>query len=270
MQKIRSAGYRLNQFILITSLFVCAALLLFRAPSAADKDTLYQVSAISALMKGDYYGHADLKSLRERGDIGIGTFDHIDGELIELDSRFYRVKSDGHVNIMDDSARTPFAMVTFFSPDKTVTVSAPLDLAGLVEYIDLQIPTKNIVYAIKITGRFGYVKARSVPRQDEPYPELSAVIKEQSLFEMRDIDGTIVAFRIPEYAKGINATGYHMHFLSSDKKSGGHLLECRMLSGRIEIDYTDQIDVSLPKDAAFFGLDLSQSGPAPAVKAASE
>lgn len=270
MIKERFSALRLNQIILLGSIVVCAALFIGNMFSGPQKDTLYQVSTLSALMKGDYGAHSDLRSLRQKGDFGIGTFDHIDGELIELDGRFFQVRSDGVVNSMTDSDKTPFSMVTYFSPDKTIMLNAPLKLEELTRLIDYQIPTKNIVYAIRITGRFRKVKTRSVPRQEEPYRALADVIKDQSVFDLKDVNGTIIAFRMPEFSQGINVPGYHMHFLSVDRKSGGHLLDCEIISGRVEIDNTNQIEVYLPKDPAFYAMDLSQGPAASASKPATE
>ena len=258
MRKIRPAGHRLSQFILLLLIFLCAALFVWHVSSGEGKETIYQVSVITALMKGDYDGSMNLRTLREHGDFGIGTFDHLDGEMVELDSKFYQVKSDGRVYIAGDSVMTPFSMVTFFFPDKTILLNKPMDFEGLVKFIDMNIPTKNIPYAIKVDGNFNYVKTRSVPRQEKPYSELAAVVKDQAIFGLHDIKGTLVAFRVPEYAKGINAAGYHMHFLSADRKSGGHVLQCNIISGKIEIDHTDQFHVTLPDKRGFYGLDLSQ------------
>lgn len=35
-----------------------------------------------------------------------------------------------------------------------------------------------------------------------------------------------MGFRSPSFMQGISVAGDHMHFISADKKHGGHLLEC--------------------------------------------
>ena len=77
----------------------------------------------------------------------------------------------------------------------------------LVRYLDQIITSRNLPAAVKIEGLFSYVKMRSVPRQIKPYSRLSEVVKNQSVFEYRNIRGTIVGFRMPDYFKGVNAPG---------------------------------------------------------------
>ncbi|MCX5706282.1 MAG: acetolactate decarboxylase [Candidatus Omnitrophica bacterium] len=191
--KISKVFFKLS--LLAVLIYGLSLLLTFRAP---DREIIYQVSIFSALMKGDYEGEIKLKNLKKQGDLGIGTFNALDGEMIELDSKFYQVKSDGKVYLAGDSAKTPFAAVTFFDVDRRVFLNQTLDFEGLTKFIDSFIPNKNILYAIKIEGKFEYVKARSVRRQEKPYLPLLEVVKAQSTFEFTNIDGTIVGFRLPK------------------------------------------------------------------------
>jgi alpha-acetolactate decarboxylase len=59
---------------------------------------------------------------------------------------------------------------------------------------------------------FSYIEARSVPAQKEPYPLLSEVTEEQTVFEYKDVTGTLVGYWCPEYLSGINLAGYPLHF----------------------------------------------------------
>lgn len=119
-------------------------------------------------------------------------------------------------------------------------------------------PTKNIFYAIKIDGVFGYIKTRSVPRQDKPYPPLVEVVKNQPIFEFHNAEGTIAGFRCPDYVKGVNVPGYHLHFITDDKKAGGRLLECQMQNVRVGIDYTSEFFMTLPGHSEFYKVDLTK------------
>jgi acetolactate decarboxylase len=58
--------------------------------------------------------------------------------------------------------------------------------------------------------------------------------------------------------KGINVPGYHFHFITEDKKAGGHLLECQTEDIRIGIDYTSNSYLSLPEDDEFYNAELSK------------
>lgn len=85
-----------------------------------DEESVFQTSTINALVEGIYEGDTTVKELKKHGDFGIGTFDDLDGEMIELDSKFYQIKSDGHAYPVKASMKTPFAIVTFWQPDVTV------------------------------------------------------------------------------------------------------------------------------------------------------
>jgi acetolactate decarboxylase len=224
----------------------------------ADKDVLFQTSTINALLEGVYDGDTTYKELKKHGDLGIGTFNALDGEMIGLDSNFYQIRSDGIAYPVEDSMKTPFAVVTFFEPDKTFLLDKSLDYNQLEEYLDNLIPTKNIFYAIKIEGVFSYIKSRSVPRQKKPYPPLADAVKDQTVFEFYNVRGTIVGFRLPEYMKGINVPGYHLHFITEDRKTGGHLLDCRIQNAKAEIDYAAEFYMVLPENDEFYKADLSK------------
>ena len=243
--------------LLIAVLLTAGTIMLVQ--QSRNGDVLYQVSILDGLMQGDYDGSVTLDDIRKHGDFGIGTFDRLDGEAIELDGAFYQVKVDGKVNRMDGGIKSPFAMATFFNADAGFPVSRKTDYLSLQEYIDSRLPAKNIPYAVRIDGKFDYIKVRSVPAQDKPYPIFSEAAKHQSVFEFRGIEGTLIGFRMPDYMKGVNISGYHMHFLSRDKTKGGHLLECSIASGRAEIDNIKRFIMDLPQSQRFYDLDLSLS-----------
>ena len=49
-----------------------------------DPDRITQVSVINALMLGEYDGLMPIPELLRQGDFGLGTLDHLDGELTIL------------------------------------------------------------------------------------------------------------------------------------------------------------------------------------------
>lgn len=234
------------------------------------RDILFQVSTIDALLEGVYDGDITCRELKSHGDFGIGTFNGLDGEMIGLDGNFYQVRADGVAYVADDSAKVPFAAVTFFDSDKTVSLNKDMihdtvhdtdrdiDYKHLEQYLDTLLPTKNIFYAIKITGNYNYIKTRSVPRQNRPYPPLVEAVKHQPTFEFHNVKGTIAGFRCPEYVEGINVPSYHLHFITEDRKAGGHLLECQIQNAWIEIDYTSGFYMALPEGGEFYQADLTK------------
>jgi acetolactate decarboxylase len=248
----------LPAIVLITVMLLVAAGGCAGSP-AVDRDTLFQVSTINALMAGSYDGVMSLGSLGKYGDFGLGTFARLDGEMVGLDGKFYQVRTDGKAYLMSGSVLTPFACVTYFATDRTLDLAEGLDYTHLTAFLDSRLPTVNIFYAIKIEGTFSYVKTRSVPPQEKPYPPLAEVTKNQSVFEFNDVKGTVVGFRCPPYVTGVNVAGYHLHFLTADKSAGGHVLELTVGEAKASIDDTPEFLMRLPGPGSdFYQLDLSQ------------
>ncbi|MBW2673101.1 MAG: acetolactate decarboxylase [Deltaproteobacteria bacterium] len=236
----------------------CFLLLLFSVQAPAQ-DTVMQVSTIDALVAGVYDGMMPCSKLLQYGDFGIGTFDRLEGEMVVLDGTVYQVKTDGKVYTPDGTMTTPFASVCQFGADDTVTLKKGMDFKEMEKMIDTAISNKNLFYAIKITGTFSYMKTRSVPAQDKPYPPLAEITKHQSIFEKNNISGTIVGFRCPAYVKGINVPGYHLHFISDDRTWGGHILNLETGAGTCTIDRCNEFFMVLPTEGeAFQKVDLSK------------
>jgi acetolactate decarboxylase len=211
----------------------------------ADKrqgDIVFQNSLINALMEGLYDDDITIDQLRQYGTLGLGTFNRLDGEMVAIDSEFYRIKATkGLAYPVSGSEKT--------LPNK-------VDLEQLQAYLDRLLPSKNIIYAFRIEGNFGSIETRSVPPQKRPYPRLVEVAKNQPVFEFKNINGYLVGFWFPAYMKDINVPGYHFHFLSKDKKRGGHLLGCQILTAKIDIDQLYGFKIILPKGKEFLEMNL--------------
>ncbi len=251
--------------LLVALLVISSALTLGCQSSTAEKttDDLFQYSTLDTLMAGVYDGEMTFGELKQHGDFGLGTFNTLDGEMVELDHKVFQVKSDGVAYPVTDNQKLPFAVVKYFSTDQTVEVAAGLDCGRMESFLDSRLPSLNVPYAIKISGVFTQLKTRSVPSQTEPYPPLAEVVKTQSTFDFQDVEGTMVGFRLPSYMAGVNAAGYHLHFLTADRKAGGHVLGCQVQKVTAEIDVTSDWSMILPNDPAFYQVDLSTQAPAP-------
>jgi acetolactate decarboxylase len=62
-----------------------------------EPHVLFQASTIGALLDGAYEGDVSFGQLAEHGDLGLGTLNALDGEMIALDGRFYRADVDGGI-----------------------------------------------------------------------------------------------------------------------------------------------------------------------------
>jgi len=231
--------------------------------------TLYQVSTATALVEGIYKGAVQVATLREHGNMGLGTFEGLDGEMVVVDAHFFQVRSDGSVREAPDNVLIPFAAVTAFSPDKSVTLENCPDLSFLTSRFDTLRQTDNFFYALRVDGTFEYIHARAMRRTKEGLPLLQAAAV-QPEFEFNNVAGTLVGFWTPEYAKALNVPGYHLHFISEDRTRGGHLLQCRGRNLRLQIQREGDYHVVLPETDDFLKADLRRDPSAALAKAEGE
>jgi acetolactate decarboxylase len=219
-----------------------------------DAHVLFQASTIAALLEGAYDGDVTFEELAEHGDLGLGTVNALDGEMIALDGRFYRADVDGVIHEVAPSERTPFAALTWFESSLERELDGPLSYTELLAKLDQVAADPEATCALRIEGDFEYVRARSVPRQFPPYRPLAEVVGEQQVFELREVEGTLVGFRFPDYADGVEVGGYHLHFIDSDRSRGGHVLECRPREATAQFDLAGELHVELPP-----GIELDDS-----------
>ncbi|GAB7015609.1 acetolactate decarboxylase [Methanogenium cariaci] len=222
------------------------------------RDTLYQVSTINALLQSVYDGIVPIGEVRKHGDTAIGTTDGLDGELIGVDGAYYVIRTDGVAYPLADTATTPFVSATFFDSDITIPADTIANISRFEDQLEAGLPSANVVYAIRIDGTFDYVETRSVPKQSRPYPKLAEAVKEQTEFEFHNTTGTIVGFWSPEFVSGLNVPGYHIHFITDDRRAGGHVLDFSMTGGEIEVDITPDLYIVLPTEGDFYQVNLTE------------
>ncbi|MCQ8893491.1 MAG: acetolactate decarboxylase [Methanolinea sp.] len=217
----------------------------FPGGERADPDILFQVSTIGTLMEGGFGGVTPFGEITKHGDFGIGTFDHLDGEMVALDGKYFQVTSDGAVRAVRDEMTAPFATVTFFETDMTISLARADNFTDFCRQAEVFLPSKDQIYAVKIRGEFPSVRARSVPPQEEPYPRLVDAVRNQSVFVFEKTRGTVVGFWFPGAFEGLNVPGFHLHYITDDRKAGGHVLDFSLENATIEIDITPRFLVTL-------------------------
>jgi acetolactate decarboxylase len=213
---------------------------------SVDRETVYQIAAFNTFSTGKYAGFMNYSMIQQRGDFGIGTFDGLNGEMLGYDGVFYQIPSDGVPRVVDSAQTSPHATVTYFDPDLTFGVSG-LNYTGLKSYLDSQLASsKDTIYAIKVTGNFSNIQARSPAKQSEPYPNLTDALKTQSVFNFTNIEATAVGYLFPSSMNGVDPAGYHLHIITNDKTAGGHLLECQIENASIQIEIIKNYKLILP------------------------
>lgn len=224
---------------------------------------MYQVSTLQALAMGYTRSVTTVGELRMHGNIGLGTFENVDGEMILVDGKCYRAMETGLVEEADDAMGVPFSSVVTMAETRSFSIGAMSNIEALKEYLTVKIEEGfglNSMHVIRIDGFFSKVDARS----EAPYRSQHITLKEmlavtQRAFVFEEIKGTMVCVYYPDYMDGINAAGWHLHFISNDRIKGGHVFDLEMQSGDASLMKIDSIEIQMPCDPAFDTYSLKES-----------
>lgn len=222
-----------------------------------EHHTLFQVSTSGALVEGVYAGCMRVKDILRHGDFGLGTFDGLDGEGILHEGVCWRAGADGSVEVAPDDALAPFWTVTHFVSDTTLTLDGVTGWESLCARLDAARTSDNVFAAVRLSGTFDALHWR-VARKSAGGADLVSATSSQAEFRAEAVDGVIVGFWTPTYARTLNVPGWHLHLLSTDRKHAGHVLDVRAARLKAEVHVLEQLHVALPETAEFMRADLSK------------
>ena len=216
---------------------------------------IYQISTLQALALGYTRPVVTVKELLEHGDIGLGTFEDVNGEMIVVDGQCFRATEDGTVWEAEPDMGVPFASVAKADFSPCFEVRDIPDIEKMKELLTLKIEEDfglNSMHIVRIDGAFNRVCARSESAYRSQHVDLKDILSQtQRDFMFEDISGTMVCIYYPDYMDGINAPGWHLHFLSEDRLKGGHVFDLEMESGTIYLAKINNIEIQLPSEPAF-------------------
>lgn len=229
---------------------LAAVFVLIVAAAPAQAAEVYQISTISSLLAGGYDGTVTVGELLRHGNLGLGTYNGVDGEMVVLAGRAYRCSVDAVAHPVKAATRTPFAVVTDFHPQTTVAVPAGQSLTRLQATLDALPASESRIVAVRIVGHFQGMQVRSEPKQSPPYRPLADVIKtQQVVHDLGAVDGTLVGFRFPVAASSVNVAGWHFHFITADGTRCGHVLGLTTGVGRAALQEIADLRVRFPAQA---------------------
>ncbi|QWL83361.1 Alpha-acetolactate decarboxylase [Streptococcus sp. ZB199] len=198
---------------------------------------LFQYNTLGALMAGLYGGSFTIGELLEHGDLGVGTLDSIDGELIVLDGKAYQAKGSGdHPEIVEVSpeAKVPYAAVVPHQAEVIFRQRFEMTDEELETRIESYYDGENLFRSIKIRGDFAKMHVRMIPKST-PEMKFAEVATHQPEYTRENVTGTIVGFWTPEIFHGVSVAGYHLHFISDDHTFGGHVMDFVISEGIVEV-----------------------------------
>ena len=217
------------------------------APDHAGEHHFFQVGTLDALLDARYDGDMPIAELASHGTLGLGTLNALDGELVLIDGAFFQLTADGRSHAVDPERETPFALVTLFDADTETTLSGSHDRAAVEAAVDQLTGGTEAAVAIRIDGWFTEVTARSAVPEKPPYrPFPEAVADNQRKFEIEEMQGSMVGFRFPAVAEGVQVPGYHLHLIDEQRERGGHVLDYRVQDVRMQVQRAAILQIELP------------------------
>jgi alpha-acetolactate decarboxylase len=219
---------------------------------------IYQYSLVNALMSGVSDSGITASQLVEKGNQGLGTFVRMDGELLLLDGTVYQLQAEGKVRVAEPEDQIPYAAATHFRSQQTVAVKLQTKDAidGVLDRFNDH--ASNLFMSYRVEGRFTRLKCRTVKGQEYDGQPLGELGKKQFVAEYHDVEGTIVGFRSPAAWQGFFVAGEHMHFIDSERKIGGHVLELQAEDEvAMGIATVNNVHIELPTSDRFNAAKLS-------------
>lgn len=210
----------------VVGLLSCALASPVAYAATSDANRVVQIGTYDALVAPNYDGVAPINAVWHGQTLGLGTFDHLDGELVLVGGTMYRVSTDGKPQKIDGTQSTPFFEAITFKADTSGPVAPGTTCANLINTVNALANTTNGVVAVRVRGTFSDLVTRSVPAQAKPYLPLSEVVAKQTLFPLGSRKAVLVGFRTgPDFA-GVGAPGLHLHGVTADRTAGGHVISC--------------------------------------------
>ena len=221
--------------------------------------TFTQVSLFSILLIGRYGGVLSVADVKKLGNMAIATMDRLDGEMQMIDGVVYQACADGRVYLPKDDETIPYGTIADFHAEQTVKIQNVPSYEAFEEQMATCCPMENIPLAIHLTGTFQRMKVRAVARQEKDGVGLAEAAKNEAVFDLQHTSGDLVGFRLPSYVKGVNAPGWHLHFVDAERRHGGHVVNFALTEGELRYCHANDFQIRLPDDPSVLsGLDLAK------------
>jgi len=258
---MKTLGLRFHSTLFLSAVLLGSGCRTTYTTLVQDRDTVYQVAPLIYVLSGNYDGAITAAQFKAAGNFGIGTFDGLDGEAILLDGTLYQAKGDGTVAISEDSRFMPFGACTLFDSNVRCTMKHISSFEIFSKTLETNFKNRQIFYAVRADGLFKTIRVRSCDKQNKPYRPLVEVTKTQHEYTYENVKGTLVGFWTPALVPGsLSVPGFHLHFISDDRKQGGHLLDFQADALSIALDPTKRltVDFSTPVDIPLIGEDIDR------------
>lgn len=229
----------------------------------ASHGHVHQVDVITDLLHGNYESVTTVGEVFPNTLVGLGVADRLDGEIVSVDAVTWRIPATGIPELTQPELGLPFAMSASGGTPITLQLAPGTTLEELAKLIEQVIhdahDSEHPVVAIRIDGDFTDVLLRSEHRQRPPFAHLDQVLRNEVQFPFDTWQGTLVGFSYPKSestdSDGVTIPGLHLHAISRDRTSGGHVHHVTVAHAAASI-WLDDAEVAIPRTRLSHALKL--------------
>ena len=217
------------------------------------QDTMFQVSTYNALKQEFYDYFVSKKSVEKRyGNFGYGFLKDANAVLLFENNTSYIVRDFNATRTQNaEHAPVTFGTFKYFNTDDKISVKNVQDKNTLLTILDKKLETINYFIAIHAIGSFDKITIKSATGEQK---------------ELQNIKGALIGFRIPEFYENTAPSGYTFYFIDNDKIFAGEVVDLASAIISFNVDYTNQIQLILPKDKSFKVKDFAEYHPKENIK----
>lgn len=196
-----------------------------RHPETGSVD---QVRSAGRLFAGDYSSGTTAGEEFGGSRIGLGVMHDLDGEVISVRGFTWRVPVDGIPVEVRPEEGVAFGVAAHGGREHSFDIAPGSDLEGILAAIDryleqTHVDHEQVVCAIEVVGDFTDVLLRTVAPPTHEGESLGEIIEDEIRFSFATWHGTLVGFRFPDETEGQTIPSLHLHGISADATSGGHV-----------------------------------------------
>lgn len=228
---------------------LCGFVALLANIAYADPGLIYQYSTPDYLLRGQYGPVVSVKEAKANGiNLGIGAGVGL-GELIVVGGKYFLADPQGNLRQLKNNESVSYLTGVEFKAEKTYVFKNIVSLDDLQQRIESTISSPYSFYAIEVTSKDANITARSENIDHEPYTPIAQWIKtNQNIFSFKNLAVTMAMIRTPDNFSQLNLK-YHAHFISDDKKYGGHVFNFSAASVTVKIAAENKIMIYLPEQS---------------------
>ncbi len=180
------------------------------------------------LFQGDFSASTTAGAEFAGSRLGLGVMHDLDGEVVSIHGTTWRIPVSGTPVEVMPSEGIAFGIAAHGGREHRIEIPAGASVTGILAAIDAyleksHVDHEDVVCAIEITGSFTNVILRTEAPPTFENETLGEVLDHETRFICDNWRGTLVGFRFPDETDGQTIPRLHLHGISHDLTSGGHV-----------------------------------------------